>query len=41
MVEKIIVGIKQELNGILDPAQLEMLEAVLNKHLGNILVKEH
>lgn len=41
MVEKIIVGIKQELNGILDHAQLEVLEAVLNKHLGNILVKEH
>lgn len=41
MVEKIIVGIKQELNGILDHAQLEVLELVLNKHLGNFLVNEH
>jgi site-specific recombinase XerD len=40
MVEKIILGIKQELIAILDPDQLEVLEKVLNKHLVTILVDE-
>ncbi|XEC95676.1 hypothetical protein AB6A23_03630 [Paenibacillus tarimensis] len=41
MVEKLIVGIKQDLIGTLSSAQLKVLEKVLNKHLATVVVDEH
>ncbi|MFX3636849.1 MAG: hypothetical protein ACE3L7_02215 [Candidatus Pristimantibacillus sp.] len=41
MVEKLIVGIKQNLIETLSSVQLEVLEKVLSKHLATVMVDEH
>jgi len=40
MLEKIIVGIQQELVGVLDRSQMDALEKTLRKHLNTVVVKE-